>query len=620
MGRDSTLTRPEVLCQVCGGSNPEEADQCRACGAPLYIVSGTDRGEDFFEAVPPAAEWEDRLRLLEERERELRRLLERTVAELENQGRGISILQGGVAALRDLLRDKGLFEEQEWTDRWEQVLADQFFLMEQRNKLMQKRDAILGAFRGHDLKGFTRALDSALFHLTAQGRGAALDALSAALALDGRNVELLTFLAGFHLQGDELAPAARCLAKALAREPRHPEARFLLGLLKALRGDTGEAVRLLESVKGEAPQPFLVRYTLGTLYASLRRNDRAEAELRAAVAAEPQPAARAALASVLYARGRSPEALPLLEALYGERQADPEALFLLGLCYLDRDRPGKARRVLKELSRTGPARWKYQQALALAEGWNAIAPVPPTAADALRAAEAALADGRLEEAREAYAAASRPLPRHPLALLGWAVLAHRTGRRETCLRASRALERTGAPEVVLVPAWAAALASLAEAGRDAACQREAQRMAARIRSPYGKSLACAAWAGALVRQGRHLEEALDLARTALHFAPEELAAAALEARGRVLCALGRIEEGARDLREAARTDPSAALLEALAGAERALGRLAEAREARRSARRLPPAPGGIPWRLWHAVKLETRRKWPCAGPAASSPP
>lgn len=594
---------------------------CRACRAPLYVVSGIDRGEDFFEAVPPSAELEDRLRLLEERERGLRQLLHKLAGEVEHQGKGISILQGGVATLRDLLRDKGLFDDAEWTQRWERVLADQFFLMEQRDKLLRRRDAVVGAFRGRDLRGFTRALDSALFHLTTQGRRASIESLESALALDGRNVELLAFLAGFHLQGEELPQAARCLARALAIAPAHPEALFLSGLLKALRGDAGGAVDLLESVKDTAPEPFLVHYTLGTLYASLRRTDRAEAELRAAVEAEPQPGARAALASVLYSRGRTPEALPLLETLHGERQADPEALFLLGLCYLDRDRPGKASRVLKELIRSGPARWKYQQALGLAEGWSAIPAVPArgAAADALRKAEAALAGARVEAAWKAYATIRTALPRHPLALLGQAVLAHRTGRRDACLRACRALLKPGVPEVIQVPAWAALLASHREAGRPAQLLKEAQRMAARVRSPYGKTLAYAAWAGALADLGRHLDDALDLAETALHFAPEELAPAALEARGRVLCALGRHEEGVRDLREAVRHAPTAALLERLGRAERDRGRVTESREALRAAKRLRPAPDGLPWRLWHALKLETRRKWPCDGPVASSP-
>jgi len=564
---------------------------------------------------------EDRLRLLEERERELRNLLLKLSGEVEHQGKGLSILQGGVATLRDLLRDKGLFDDTEWTERWERVLADQFFLMEQRDKLLRKRDAIVGAFKGRDLRGFTRALDNALFHLTTQGRRASLDSLGAALVMDGRNTELLAFLAGFHLQGEELPQAARCLARALAIAPDHTEALFLLGLLKALQGDPGGAVALLESVKAAAPQPFLVRYTLGTLYASLRRHDRAEAELRAAVEAEPQPAARAALASVLYFRGRTLEALPLLETLLGERLADPEALFLLGLCYLERNRPGKARRVLKELTRSGPARWKYQQALALAEGWNAIPAIPPDgpAAAALRRAETALAGARIEAAWKAYGTVRTALPRHPLALLGQAVLAHRTGRRDACHRACRALLKPGVPEVVQVPAWAALLASLREEGRPGLLLKEAQRMAARVGSPYGKCLAYAAWAGALAELGRHLDDALDLAETALHFAPEELAPEALEARGRVLCALGRHEEGAKDLREATRRAPSASLLEHLGRAERAMGRKAESREALRAAKRLRRAPDGLPWRLWHALKLETRRKWLCDGPVTSSP-
>lgn len=621
MGRDSTPTRPEVICQVCGGGNPEEAEHCRACRAPLYIVSGSDRGEDFFEAVPSSVELEDRLRLLEERERELRSLFLKLSGEMEHQGKGLSILQGGVSTLRDLLRDKGLFDDREWTERWERVLADQFFLMEQRDKLLRKRDAIVGAFRGRDLRGFTRALDNALFHLTTQGRGASLEALETALALDGRNVEILAFLGGFHLQGEDLPQAARRLAQALAIAPDHAESLFLLGLLKALQGDPGGAVTLLESVKETAPQPFLVHYTLGTLYASMHRHDRAEMELRAAVEAEPQPSARAALASVLYSRDRTPEALPLLETLSLERQADPEALFLLGLCYLDRNRPGKARRVLRELTRTGPARWKYQQALALAEGWNSIPAVPPEApaATAVRRAEAALAASRPEAAWKAYGRVRAALPRHPLALLGQALLAHRTGRHAACHRACKGLLKRGFPEVVQVPAWAALMASLREAGRPAALLPEAQRMASRVRSPYGKCLAYAAWAGALADLDRHLDDALDLAETALHFAPEELASVALESRGRVLCALGRSEDGVRDYREALRQSPSATVLELLGKAEQALGRTAEAREARRASKRLGPVPDSLPWRLWHALKLEIRRKWPCDGPAPSSP-
>ena len=611
MEKDFIPTRPEIICQVCGRANVEEAEACRFCKAPLYVVSGIDRAEDFFEQVPAYSQLEDRLSLQEEREKELRGSLKKLAEEMERQGRTLSILQGGFSALKDLLEDKGLIHENDFVERWERVLSDQLFLSEQRDKLLKKKNAIFQAFRGRQFRTFAKTMERAEFYFYTQNRAKALHALLQAVALDPRNLELITFLGSFHLQEENLPQAARYLEKALQLEPNHFEARFFQGLLKALSLDYAGAIRILESIKDQAQERFLVRYTLGTLYASLRSYPEAERELSGALELEKNPQAAFALASVRYTLGRVPEALRLLEELKTVREADEESLYLLGMCYLEKNWIKKAEGVFKELVSLRPSHGRYQQALVLARGWKAIRPlsVSPLKRRALRKADALLEAHRVERAWRSYRRLAARSSAHPFLHLGHAVLCHQTRRHEEAVKACRLLLGKDPPEALAVPAYVTLLSSLRQMHGDAQGLAAAQRMAARCRSDYARAYAFGTWAFHLAEMEKNLPDALVLAEAALKLAPEELRGFCLDAQGWVLYKSRDYAHSLPLLQQSARLEACARTLTHLGMASQALGLREEAREAFRSARKKQAQPEDLPFRLWHALKLELRSKF-----------
>jgi len=605
-----TPTHPEIICQVCGRANAEEADACRFCKAPLYVVSGGDSAEDFFEQVPAYSHLESRLALQEQREKELRGSLLKLAEEMERQGRTLSILQSGFSTLKELLEEKSLIRENDFIERWERVLTDQLFLIEQRDKLLKKKSAVFQAFRGRQFKLFARTVEKAEFYFYTQNRDKGLEALLQALALDPRNLELITFLGSFHLQEENLPQAARYLEKALHIEPTHFEARFYQGLLKALSLDYPEAIKTLESIKDGYGETFLVRYTLGTLYASLRDYPAAERELTAACELEKNPQAAFALASVRYTLGNIPGALHLLEDLKSVREADEETLYLLGMCYLEKDWIKKAQVVFKELVSLKPSRGRYEQALILARGWKAIHPLSGGArrgAD-MRKADALLEAHQVERAWRAYRRLAKAAAPHPLLRLGYAVLSQQTRRYAEAVLASRALLDRDPPEAVAIPAWVTLLSSLKHLREDASALSEAQRMAARCSSAYARAFAFSAWAYHLAELGKNFADAAELAETAVELASDEIHPLCLDVQGWVLYKQGEYARSVELLRQSARMDSGHQTLVHLGMASLALGLKEESRQAFRSARKRQDEPEGLPLRIWHALKLQLRSK------------
>jgi tetratricopeptide (TPR) repeat protein len=108
--------------------------------------------------------------------------------------------------------------------------------------------------------------------------------------------------------------------------------------------------------------------------------------------------------------------------------------------------------------------------------------------------------------------------------------------------------------------------------------------------------------------GKNLPNALELAEAALKLAPEELRGFGLDVQGWVLYKHGDYARSLEILQQSARLDACAQTLIHLGMAALALGLKEESKDAFRTARKRQSRPEELPFRLWHALKLELRSK------------
>jgi 2-polyprenyl-3-methyl-5-hydroxy-6-metoxy-1,4-benzoquinol methylase len=109
------------------------------------------------------------------------------------------------------------------------------------------------------------------------------------------------------------AEAVECYQRALAINPRYAEVHFNLGLLAITQGRHDDAVKSLRRAVEIKPDYAQAHRTLGVELGKLEDLDAAEASHRRALAFEPESEETLLeLATVLLARGKASEALPLL--------------------------------------------------------------------------------------------------------------------------------------------------------------------------------------------------------------------------------------------------------------------------------------------------------------------
>jgi tetratricopeptide (TPR) repeat protein/2-polyprenyl-3-methyl-5-hydroxy-6-metoxy-1,4-benzoquinol methylase len=107
--------------------------------------------------------------------------------------------------------------------------------------------------------------------------------------------------------------AVESYQRALAINPRYAEVHFNLGLLAMTQGRHGDAVKSLRRAVEIKPDYAQAHRTLGAELSKLEDLDAAEASYRRALAIEPESEETLfQLATVLLARGKASEALPLL--------------------------------------------------------------------------------------------------------------------------------------------------------------------------------------------------------------------------------------------------------------------------------------------------------------------
>jgi tetratricopeptide (TPR) repeat protein len=426
--------------------------------------------------------------------------------------------------LRDLLEEKHLVHNAEWTERWEQKMEYQLLALEKRERFQSLKERIVALFKGKKRKLFLASVEEADHALQGLDIERALDALAAAYKLDRDNYELAYFLGETFFNDGDTVEALAYFERVLRVEPNHFEGLVYSGVIHQERGEVEEAEERLTRAVDLYPDQFLPLFSLGAVYAGQGRLSEARDLLEKAVAIDGVTQARYLLGDCLYELGERSAAIEQLQEVVRQDPAHEQAHHLLGLAYLDRHWNRKALDAFRRAQQLNPSKMRYQDLVLYLSGQER-SPLPAVGAGArrwLEEAEELMGKGQAEGALAAYRRAIQAEPENPTLLMSYALACMRLERHregEVATRQVLALD----PEPMLK---ATAYATLIEALRSSGRLREGNQIGRRLleegTSNYARTIGYYEMARNLAEMEEDLDRALDYAQRALDLAPDEL--------------------------------------------------------------------------------------------------
>lgn len=586
-----------VLCQWCGAANPDERELCQRCGLKLMVFSGEIR--EFPEATSEEDEEleqegvlldENMLERMSTVEDTVRRQaaainrLERRVEELEQ---GVALLDAGMQALIELLDRRRLLRESEVMAAWERSAASDQARQELLDKLRERKELIVSRARvggAAPAAGCARALQAAELALVAGQPERAAELLVEALRKGPPNPELAMLLGEMAFERHDGLAAERHFRQALAWDPGNAQALIFLGTLLAERGETDEAALVLERAAALAPDSFLPHFCLGALHAAGARFDKARRHLTEAARRDANPQVLFLLGITELDAGRPAAATAALERAVMIDGEFEEAVYHLGLAYLERGWTRRARDCFQRVLAMDPQRLQYQQAIQLVEsGASALPAMPEEVAILMREASEAAERGELEVALGRLSRARR-LADHPSVLASQALLASAAGRHRQALEASHALLRQdvrGAPQLA---AWTAVLETLRATRRFRSVEEWGGRLFREGPGALERAIAAYELAQAELDRAGDPARAEEFAHASLQLIPRELRHYPLATLGRIHLARNEFSDAVDYLEQAAALSPVPAVLTQLGLALLGMGEAARAREVLQRAR------------------------------------
>jgi tetratricopeptide (TPR) repeat protein len=563
-----------VLCQWCGAPNPDDRELCLRCNSRLVVVSGTNGGfsEETLEEEEASVEREKLafdehlLERLSGNEEQLKRLqgvmlrLEDRVVDLE---RGLALLDSGVQALIELLDRRKVIRETEVMAAWERAASSEMAREELLERLRQRRDAIVSRARttgGGAAAACTRALHTAELALLAGQPLRATEILGETLRRYPRNPELAQLLGELSFERGDLGAAESYFRMVLHADPDDVEARIYLGTILADAGREPEALEHLERAIALSPENFLPHFSLGAVHAAAGRTDEARYYLKASLDREELPQACFLLGMVELDSGHPGAAASALERAVALDDEFEEAIYYLGLAYLERHWHRKALECFRRVQEMDPQRLQYQEAVRLVEGGGAsAAPLPPEAEVLLGEASRASEAGEIERALHQLLRASR-LTDHPNLLASLALLAAAAGKPRQAVAAAHRLLRLEVRGAPFLAAWTALLETLRAAKRYRLVESWGGKLFAEGPGPLERGLAAYELALTELERRGGSDHALELAHASLELIPRELRQYPLAALGRIHLARKEYSDAVDYLEQAVTLASSPAIL------------------------------------------------------------
>ena len=587
-----------VLCQWCGSPNPDGRELCLRCNSKLLVVSGWQEGleETAQDDEEEALEREgmafdehllERLSVNEEAAKRFGLAAARLEGRVSDLERSVSLLDAGVQALIDLLDRRKIVRESEVVAAWERAATSEMAREDSLERLRERREVIVsrartaGAVAEH---ACARALQSAELALLAGQPGRAAEVLAEALRRVPRNPELAALIGELAFERGDLAAAERYFRQVIRWDAANIDARIYLGTILADSGREAEALTHLDRAATQMPDSFLPHFSLGALHAAAGRHATARKHLAIAVQREAVPQALFLLGLVELEDGRAGAAVEAFERAVAAEPEFEDAIYYLGLACLERGWNRKALECFRRVLEIDPQRLQYQEAVRLIEGGaEGAPPMPPEAEALVRAASTAAEAGQIERAWQHLQRATR-LTDHPSLLASLALLAAAVGKHREAVAAAHKLLRLGTAGAPVLAAWTALLETLRATRHFRAVEKWALQLLEHDPGPLVRAIAAYELSLTELEQGRGTERALELAHTALTLIPRELRQYPLSVLGRIHLARHEYTDAVDYFEQAAALSQSPAILTQLGMALLEQGDGLRAREVLQKAR------------------------------------
>lgn len=521
-------------------------------------------------------------RKLEKIEKALARLTHR-VDELEGS---LAIVDAGLRALSQLLDRRKILRETELMNAWEREAATEAALHEVVEKLEEQREVILARAKSLGARAesaYRRALDSANLLFAAGKISRALLRLATTLRTYPRNPEMAQLLGELAMRHGEYAAAREAYGLLVQWDPKNVDALVTLATLLADEGQVSQAERYLKRALRAARGSFLPSFALGALKVAQEKLPEARRLLKRALAQQESPVALFLMGLVEFRLGRLGAAAQLLKRTVMLAPKFEEAMYTLGLVYLERGFTRKALACFQEVLKLDPQRLRYQEAVRVLVAPEYRQELPKEVAAALEGTAAASESGKVLAAWKGLVQVLEVSP-HPTLEAAAALVASTLGaRREAVHRAHRVLRQVNEGPA-RTAAWTALFETLRAAGRHGFLVTLANRLLKSDEGDLVRGLASYELALALSEAGKDLSLAEELAHQAMALFPSELQPYAQAALGRVFLAQERFQDAVDYLELAAAAAPSPQILAQLGLALLAVGEKQRARQVLQRAR------------------------------------
>jgi tetratricopeptide (TPR) repeat protein len=525
-----------MICQTCGLKNSDEEELCARCHAKLLVLSGVgvvDESGESHEEIPFDEHLLERISTLEDVVKRTGDAVKTLFDSLGNLERNVFVAHAGILALQETLERRGAVRPEEVFDLWETKMDERMQAVEKKDRYLERRDRILGRLSPENREALRKRISEAEFAILALDADRGIRVLEEVFRLDRENVELGFYLGETFFSAGELDRASGYFKKILAIDPNHFESLVYSGIAASESGDAAAAESFLGHAIERKSDAFLPRFALGALYAHATRWAEAERELSRALEISPIASAHVLLGTVLREKGEIPRAVQEFEAALATDPDSEDAVFQLGLCYLERNAPKRALECFQQALEKNPKRLEFQEAVRLLERRRrySLPRVDGPGAEAYRQAEESVQRGFLRRAHALYRRALEAEPRNSTIRISFALLSASLGLFKDAIAACRDV-LAGEPEDVVAAAACSTLSeSLRAEGRPNEAARFVREFLERHTSKTAQAVGYYELATSLAESGEDLDSALDYAGRALSAAPDELKPYPLAALG-----------------------------------------------------------------------------------------
>ena len=599
-----------MFCQVCGLKNRDDEEFCERCHSKLLVLSGVGVVEESgepAEEIPFDEHLLERISTLEDVVKRTAEALKTVLESVGNLEKNLFVAHTGILALQETLERSGAVRSEEVLDLWETKMDERMQAVEKKDRFLERRDRIVAGYSGEDREGFQRRLKEAEFAILALDSDRGVRALEELSRSDRQNTELGFYLAETYFSAGDLERAAGFFKRILSTDPNHFESLVYSGIAASEGGDPANAESLLKRAIDRRPDAFLPHFALGALYANGTQWGEAEKELRRALDAAPVISAQILLGTVLREKGELNRAIQAFEEAHQLQPDSEEAVFQLGLCYLEKNWTKRALECFQQALEKNPKRLEYQEAVRLLERRRryALPRVEGPGADAYRRAEEAVSQGSLRTAHTLYRKALETEPGNATIRISFALLSASLGLWEEAITACRKVLASEPEDVVA----AAACSTLSKALRAEGKTKEAARFVREFLKSHpsqtSQAIGYYELATALADSGEDLDSALDYAGRALSAAPDELKPYPLAALGWVHYKRREYDRAIECLRRSSERAAAPTTFHHLGMAYLAAGRPEEAKAAFSKAKTVARG-GALEDRMLHQVRSNIR--------------